>query len=894
MLNQIANRGGAAAALAAKMNERINLDEAPHEELVPHEHAARQEPAIQRQKPVARRQIGERTPAPTPVPPQPNNGFVSRINFRETDDNPFLLPSVTVKPDLPAKPSTLNILAPAFTPGRPARPFQPVRLARPQNYGTHNAAQTITTQYARQMAHNLVDEQGGVDRTHLFQLIEDASNDPMLPPHQKKHVIKTLLRLQNDPVLRNVIESTCAPPNDKLRGPAADLVRASLNLPPSQQSLSAVDARRAVVMSLLGNLRQGKVGSCFASATAIAIQNDDPRQLAQDLRQLLQTNTLNFQNGNKTIQLPLNRRISREAAQTPIHVDSNGFCHGEVPSSPSRSSTALYSLAATPAMQAALTAIGIAPQEHQAAVGYAIRNMNHNPNYALATTSENILKELTRGKPDQRNRMASALNAFAGSEDVRLLRAWEYTLATHSESDNSASLNSELVRNMVYGNQRPGNNNAPTLMGQNQQLRGQLKQHGFATSVVEGVNRDLMSRFEQQIQSRFVMQYDADIKQPSLAADGRSSRGGFTLYDRTPANDPSRWVRIDNPQTFQSALAHMASTAAQQSEAAMRRAGTMSEQHQQVLRHAAQLLRGAAGSPVLTDHLVRVMNPDKAHEPSPDLQQCAKLPWKLARGGSLYSIDRLYGGHGQAAQIVISQPQNAGHGAYQLLNMLSPHMHNSRDLLKQRHQQSDDDFSINVYNENHAFNIKPHALREFWALDGNGQSAQEWVFKNLDSASTQHASQGRREPHLYKVIEQVADQMGIPKHAVQRMYGEMTERSRWTPSMGPPVYNLASVRAQLEQESRYFPNPALAVSQIHSALDKTVPPPTRLIADTNWAQPDGSPTFVGLSFNPHSRQLEANLMNEAGGNRTPLGTEFFEGRWGVFNPLATAGKGTRR
>lgn len=57
-------------------------------------------------------------------------------------------------------------------------------------------------------------------------------------------------------------------------------------------------------MALLGNLRQGKVGSWFATSSAICLHEGAPEAVAKDLKTLLETNKLVFDRNGAKFDMP--------------------------------------------------------------------------------------------------------------------------------------------------------------------------------------------------------------------------------------------------------------------------------------------------------------------------------------------------------------------------------------------------------------------------------------------------------------------------------------------------------------------------------------------------------------------------------------------------------------
>ena len=238
------------------------------------------------------------------------------------------------------------------------------------------AVQVECTRYARQAADLLVDSSGRLVRTHIAAMLKRLDGDTSVLDEHKAQLRNTLGALRYDRVLGATIDSICeqAPPS----GGAADAVRASLNLPPDH-ALTKADARKAVVMSLLGYLRQGFVGSCYATAPAICLLESSPEAVAKDLKELLETNKLTFSQGNIDLEVPLNKHVQELPAHALVGVRADGTTlaahaaaneNGRPQDGPQ-----LHEIAG---MRAALVSLGIPEQERPAAVSAVLQRIRAN------------------------------------------------------------------------------------------------------------------------------------------------------------------------------------------------------------------------------------------------------------------------------------------------------------------------------------------------------------------------------------------------------------------------------------------------------------------------------------------------------------------------------------
>lgn len=117
----------------------------------------------------------------------------------------------------------------------------------------------------------------------LYSIGKDRQDDA---PRQE-HILKVLKNVLEDRELLSLLKSVAKP----YQNPGAEqLIRETLALD-SNVPLNDVHAKRAVFSSLLCYLRQS-VGSCFGTAPAIMIHEEQPKQYLKDIIELLNTGRL--------------------------------------------------------------------------------------------------------------------------------------------------------------------------------------------------------------------------------------------------------------------------------------------------------------------------------------------------------------------------------------------------------------------------------------------------------------------------------------------------------------------------------------------------------------------------------------------------------------------------
>lgn len=834
--------------------------------------------------------------APRQLPSPPINAPISTST---APGSPEYGTTVQAAPPVPARPW---ILQPPirFPAPLPPRPYVPIRLAGHAHYGTQGEPGILCTDFARQAVERLFDDSGKLDRGAIMRLMEDVNINTQLPVHHRENLMRTLAHMGQGGELATTLNSICAHPGVRLRGPAADLVHATLNLPPGQQQLTAVHARKAAAMALLGNLRQGKVGSCFATSAAIVLHEDAPEVVARDLKTLLETNKLVFDRNGTKFDMPLNKRISTGDLDIEVLMRADGTCHGNASNNGNGGPS--YRLHETPGMQAALTALGIPQPMMEQAVTTALRQMNLQGDITYRVSKRSILEHIARNHANPAlpgNPLASALNAYAGREDVRLLRAWEYTLAGAAEIDRQAVHVDMFSAAALFGPDIPGRPDLGSLARHTGMLTRQLAADArFRSTPLQPLSTHLFNDIQAVMKNRFMLQYDADIKQGTLSSDGVSNRGGFVLYDRLPPNDPSKWVRIDNPKTFQQALAHAVSEAAWRTHAGMQNMPGNPQANQAALQEYVRHLGRHIHSDAFTEFTARNMNPNVAGQPGIDLQQCGNLPWKQARGADFRAVFRQYGGtscflspalpsagtidqseSGQAPGM--RRPPRAG-DATPVLSFVFDSLREMKSELGSPIDQRVKKLPIG--NSLHAFSLLTGTFRD--ALQYESVTSEQWIHHHVTAPAMHHVAAERTEPPLQQFISELSRALGLTPHNAQLFASSIAGHIPMNAG-GHQRYTLTHLHRELV---RYCESqPPAQRDKLYAAGEAVMwslaPVPGVVIADTNWSDSRGNPKHMLAVHHPFRNSVDLHVADFDGKNRHKLGGEWTAGQWTLGSPI---------
>jgi hypothetical protein len=159
----------------------------------------------------------------------------------------------------------------------------------------------------RALANLLISDEGKFNDALLPKVISELEQALYSLGPNREHdakrnelTLKMLKRLQADKTLGRALTRIGKPHMHKF---ADQIIRETLQLPPKTVVTDAY-ARRAALSALLCYLRQN-VGSCFATAPAILVHDEQPEVFLNDLQELLSTGRLKRTFGGVEYAVPL-------------------------------------------------------------------------------------------------------------------------------------------------------------------------------------------------------------------------------------------------------------------------------------------------------------------------------------------------------------------------------------------------------------------------------------------------------------------------------------------------------------------------------------------------------------------------------------------------------------
>jgi hypothetical protein len=424
-------------------------------------------------------------------------------------------------------------------------------------------------------------------------------------PALRGFLVGQLRALANQSDLRQQISSISAPPLDNVV--IEDQLRADLNIVPPAAVTSA-SAREAVLRALLIPLRQGDVGSCFATSVAIRQQVDQPLAMVAQLKNMIERGYVEGKSGLRVERLPLNPGLGQRSPRLSLDADLQWLQVQMLRSAVVMALTRLSvggsqdagaalideiltrqlaqpgagrntldglvrgvlaeamglkfelvdaSAAASERVQALLQRLRpmSSPADQLEILRTAIRDLNadiHRLSQAESVDDERIAQAIDDlqtmqdllpahfdlGAYEQAAGLAGARMQSLALGESRLLRTWEFSLASAGVGRQQQQ---EVHDTLVDGWLGP-------------RLKDLSATEGAVSPATRGeLTKQLQSRISERIKSDLVYLYVTETPQ-AQAADGRSSRGGWVLFDRGGAADPSQWRRLESEHDLRMTL----------------------------------------------------------------------------------------------------------------------------------------------------------------------------------------------------------------------------------------------------------------------------------------------------------------------------------------------------
>ncbi len=372
----------------------------------------------------------------------------------------------------------------------------------------------------------------GIMNLGLIDIIEKRFFHMHEGLHQhEKELIHTLDIIKNNPEIQQQLNRDFKPVNPNVA--SNDIIRVSLKLPhnvlPTKQH-----AKIAALAAMLSDMRQGDVGSCFASCVSIWMMGAMKSKVLADFIHILENGKLSRPSSTDQVDFFPVLDIADSSMQSLIEIDRKG-----------KIQPAKGYIWAAPGLFAACRQIGIPAAEINKTFLDVLAKrfcLQKEPTAFIKVTVEELIDSLIETNDHDNSLNAQqitdlrklALFTYSSETNPPLLRAWESCLAAMAESKNDSHIR-QKIRHCV------------TLT-----LDSQWPNHLFTGLTNEA--KKIQKVFYKVLDAGIQLRYDelTPFKVPDNGDGHSKTSGAFILHELSHASRSASAKRIQTPDEFRS------------------------------------------------------------------------------------------------------------------------------------------------------------------------------------------------------------------------------------------------------------------------------------------------------------------------------------------------------
>jgi hypothetical protein len=638
------------------------------------------------------------------------------------------------------------------------------------------------------------------------------------------------------------------------------MIRATLNLP-ANHPVGKAEARQAVLMALMS--------ACHASSLAKFLHDHMPHKLVRDLKSLVEDNRVTVRKGNSLIDIPMHACSGVESARKIVSVLEDGRLADGSP------------LHTVPGIQAAFTALGVAEEEMPGAVTAALERMDMRGEQSLSCLEfiENIA---AHGADPVRadKRTAVALDAFAGVEDVMLLRSWEATFASAAHNSIASQHLDKLRKSVLQG--KAGNAEPDPLS-----LASRASQY---QSRLASVDPRYKSAGTEHVRQEFIWQIDAlmDERLQLSFEEGKPAYLSMLAPEQTLASER----RIKEVEDFKSVMKALLQQAESNTAEILGQLGDAGEFNLKALRLVADSLITYIDKPGYNEFVRYVASQFVADGAWLSEKEIRELPWKVGVGRQVANLAAIY--FGKSINMSSSEqgyppdrerPQDATH----ILNFVLDTILSMKDDIQAEVQRSPATFYVPVAVHDHLFSLTPGSFIDDWSAP---RTTGEWIEKKLKAPARAHMLAARTEPPLDELLSHVAglidrhkDGYGLPQvpkdHLIDAIKAvsavERNDEDAYTLQGVYQALSAPGIYAAADDIERFLDCLASSILQVE-------PPRTVQIADTHMESPTnwGGTDRLAALYNPLRDTINIHLTDHLNDGHAPVKQEWLANPWHIM------------
>lgn len=343
----------------------------------------------------------------------------------------------------------------------------------------------------------------------IKNFVQDASRPPY--PYEKD-IATVLTQFAATPSLKTALTSIVKPESET--SSANDIIRVTLDLHPDEK-VTDVHAKQTALAALLSHLRQGPVGSCFATYLGIELLQQRIDKCLQDFAEILRWGKATRHVDGAARNFFYRLTIADDAINAPFYINREGKIKGTT-----------VPVWEAPGIHFALLQLGITDgSKISLDVIQSLFSKTRNecveitPARWIGFIANQLWEKNNRLTIDDKNYLINRANfAFSAETNNPLLRVWESLLAAMAEGSPKDFVRGKIIQcvsksfNIIY--------------------------QSLLSAKIRKELMDVKTRIEASLNERVQLIFDANIPLKNVTSDGSSTSGGFVLQG------------VDNPHAF--------------------------------------------------------------------------------------------------------------------------------------------------------------------------------------------------------------------------------------------------------------------------------------------------------------------------------------------------------
>lgn len=698
------------------------------------------------------------------------------------------------------------------------------------------------------IAEHIVNDDGSINIGLIQPLVNAFTEGDEAHRNHKINLIYGLSTLARCPRLRNKLAKVCAPSQED--APGAKLVRQTLLLPPGHK-VSDVDAKKAAISAIASHLRQGPVGSCFATYLGIQLLLSRLGRCLDDFSCLIADGKLTRSVDGKKESFPYLMKTSQRATGEKITFDCKGRLTGK----------GYFPLFNAPGIQAALMTAGVRSSAVEEVVTATCSKYFKNPTTTSSETvsvrhfleklAEEIHGRMPAPKPKLKRLKNDMIFAFGSQVNHPILRVWENAIAGMSECRIDGIMKSTVIgTTLLISNYIVGQ-----MLGGRQDLQ-QL--------TVLGIGSILLDRMR--------LQYDPCLEATEVARDGHSTSGAFVLYDTRGKAELADWKRVDTPEKWQRFVNSVISESVTTIRPLIKTRGNPVDA--KPYRTAAEKMAAFSRLDDFSKICVQLMPGKKIKDPLANYEKLKFTPWVCKIGNNSHETMRVYLERNDIPDPEVFQPMHAEH----LLTTLI-------DMGKENLEEVQKMFNRNPYHlvpvmtpGCHAFNLTlgEQSMRKAWE---NKEYTSKWVEDNVKAPGRKVAQTVVSDDCIKDIRKFVVEKVISKDKKKPKLYEEKCAKFNALMDKMPKNLWYSDFRNRVltyiqQAEGPYQRDPQLLARKVDTQLFRSLPNEFKepllnsmiRFADPNWrggAKVDGKTIeedcWFTFLYNPFANELQVVL-----------------------------------